>query len=190
MPYAQAIIGTVDALTGASVDAAYEAAYGKFYTQYQRMHNAANAKVAAEANINAIRQDKVNTDTFIRQQQDKVEAEIRVAAAVSGATGGSVEDTINQTEIASSFAIRNNAKKLDQQVENQLSNIHTAQSTLLQLDSTSPVADINPLLETAKSLSTISSSQWGEIMEQAGEYKQQFFGPAETVADGGISIAE
>ena len=182
MPYAQAIIGIVDALTGASVDAAYEAAYGAYYSQYQNMHNAANAKVAAEANINAIRQDKVNTDTLIRQRQDQVEAQLKVAAAVSGTTGGSVEATINQSEINSSLAVRNNAQMTEQKIENQLTQIYTAQSTLLALDSTDPVMAPNALLNTAQSLSTISPAQWGEMKETWDGWFST--GGAETAASG------
>lgn len=132
--YAQAVAGVADMLTGASADAAYEAAYGRYYTSHQQMLNAANQKIAAEANINAIRQDRINTDTVIAMQQDKAEAQAKVAAAVSGTEGQSVDDVIYQTEVESSVAKQNNKKNADQQIENQLSQMYQAQSTLLAVD--------------------------------------------------------
>jgi len=57
--YSAAILGVADLLTGASADAAYEAAYGKYYSAFKGMKNAANQRVAAEANIAAIRQDQI-----------------------------------------------------------------------------------------------------------------------------------
>lgn len=132
--YAQAFLGVADMLTGASADAAYEAAYGPYYKSFQGMHNAANAKVAAEANIAAIRQDKINTDMIISMQQDQAEAKALVAAAVTGAEGGSVDSVIYQTEVNSSLAKANARKTAEQQVENQLAQVYQSQSTLLALD--------------------------------------------------------
>ena len=129
--YAAAILGVVDLMTGASADAAYEAAFGPFYTAFANMHNAANAKVAAEANIAAIKQDKINTDVAVALMQDQAEAQALVAAAVHGVEGQSVKDVVYQTEVNSAVAVSNNRKVMDQQIEDQLAQIYSSQSTMI-----------------------------------------------------------
>jgi hypothetical protein len=135
--YAQALIGAADMMTGASAKAAYEAAYGKFYASYQGMHNAANQKVAAEANIAAVTQDRINTDRVIAMQQDRAEAQAKVAAAVTGTEGQSLDNSIYQTELNSSLAKQNNRQSAKQQIEQQLSSIYQSQSTMLAMDNVS-----------------------------------------------------
>lgn len=132
--YAQAILGVADLLSGASKRAAYEAAYGKVYASRTQMFNAANAKVAAEANIAAITQDKINTDLIIQMKQREAEAQAQVMAAVSGATGQSVDAVIYQTETNSSLAKRNNKKAMENNIEQQLASIYSSQSTMLAAD--------------------------------------------------------
>lgn len=132
--YAAAMTGTADLMTGASADAAYEAAYGQYYSAFQGMHNAANQKVAAEANISAIKQDRINTDIVVAMKQDQAEAAAKVSAAVSGVEGQSVNDVIYQTEVNSSVAQSNNRKNAEQQIENQLATVYQSQSTMLALD--------------------------------------------------------
>jgi hypothetical protein len=129
--YAQAMLGVVDLMTGWSADAAYDAAYGPYYQQAMGKHNAARAKVAAEANISAITQDRINTDRVIAMHQDQAEAQAKVAAAVSGTSGGSVDSVIYQTEVNSALATANNRQRAEQQVENQLAQVYQSQSTLL-----------------------------------------------------------
>lgn len=134
--YAQSIMGVVDLLVGVSADAAYDAAYGPYYQQAIGKHNAARAKVAAEANIAAITQDRINTDRVIAMQQDQAEARAKVAAAVSGTSGGSVDAVIHQTEVNSALATANNRKRAEQQIENQLAQVYQTQSTMLALNNT------------------------------------------------------
>lgn len=140
--YAMAASSVANFLTGASADAAYEAAYGKFYTAYQGMHNAARARSAAEANIAAIKQDKIHTDMIVDMQQDRAEAEAKVMAAVSGAEGQSVRDSIYQTEVNSSVAKQNSKAKAEQSIESQLASVYNAQSTMLAVDNPQ-VQDVN-----------------------------------------------
>ena len=161
--YAAAFMGVSDLLTGASKDAAYEAAYGKFYSAFQGMHNAANQKVAAEANISAIQQDRINTNIVIARHQDQAEAQAKVSAAVSGVEGQSVNDVIYQTEVSSSVAKSNNKKNAEQQIENQLSTVYQSTSTMLALDNASVSS---PSL--ARSLATSAASMVGlgdELMD-------------------------
>ena len=163
--YAQALVSTADMMTGASVDAAYNAAYGTAYKAYQGMHNAASQKVAAEANIAAIRQDKVNTNKVIRMNQDQAEAQAKVLAAVSGTEGGSVDATIYQTEVNSSLAVQNTVARMDQQIENQLANVYSSQSTLLALDDPQ-FQDIDPITAAVGAVAgSITQQEIGQLME-------------------------
>jgi hypothetical protein len=134
--YAAAITGVADLMTGASADAAYDIAYGQYYSAFAGMHNAANQRSAAEANIAAIKQDRINTNVVIAMKQDQAEAQAKVAAAVSGVEGQSVNDVIYQTEVNSSVAQSNNRKNAEQQIENQLASIYQSTSTMLALDGT------------------------------------------------------
>lgn len=162
--YAQAVLGVADMLTGASADAAYEAAYGSYYKSYQGMHNAANAKVAAEANIAAIRQDKINTDKVISMQQDQAEAKALVAAAVSGTEGGSVDSVVYQTEVNSSLAKSNNRKNAEQNIENQLAQVYQSQSTILALDNPQ-MTSVNTGLNVINSGVSFMSTDGDRFME-------------------------
>lgn len=162
--YAQAVLGVADMLTGASADAAYEAAYGTYFKAYMGMHNAANAKVAAEANIAAITQDRINTDKVIDMQQDQAEAQATLAAAVSGTEGGSVDAVKYQTEVNSSLAKQNNRKRAEQQVEQQLANIYQSQATMLTLGETS-VAAPNMALDLTQASTQFMSTNGAEFME-------------------------
>lgn len=162
--YAQAMLGVADLMTGASADAAYEAAFGQYYTAYAGMINAANAKVAAEANISAITQDKINTDIRISMQQDRAEAQAKVAAAVSGVSGGSVNAVIYQTGVNSSLAKSNNRKHAEQQVENQLAQVYQSQSTMLALDN-ARVSSPNMAMNVMQSVAQFMSTDGDRFME-------------------------
>jgi hypothetical protein len=173
--YATAMIGAVDMMTGAGADAAYEAAYGKFYSAAAGMINAGNQKVAAEANIAAIQQDKINTNVIIDMQQDKAEAQAKVAAAVSGTEGQSVSDTIYETEINSSVAKSNNRARAQQQVEQQLAQVYQSQSTLLALD--------NPEVSSPSILSSIAKNLAPHIVANRGEMVEKIDSLFETSGD-------
>ena len=162
--YAAAITGGIDLMTGASADAAYEAAYGTFYSAFQGMHNAANQKAAAEANIGAIKQDRINTDMVIAMQQDQAEAAAKVSAAVSGVEGQSVNAVLHQTEVNSSVAQSNNRKNAEQQIENQLASIYQSQSTMLALDNPQ-VQDISMGRNLASSIAGIATTMGPEMLE-------------------------
>ncbi len=174
--YATAIIGTVDMLTGASVDAAYNAAYGTAYQSYARMHNAANAKVAAEANIAAIKQDKINTDKVIAMQQDQAAAQKTVEAAASGTEGGSFDATIYQTQVQSAVAKDNTRKQAEQSIEQQLATVFNAQSTMLAVDDPQ-VADIDAFGNTIAALSTFTGDEFGALAETATDAFAGIFDP-------------
>lgn len=162
--YSQAMLGVVDLMTGASADAAYEAAYGQYYSAFSQMHNAASQKVAAEANIAAIEQDRINTDKVIAMQQDQAEAQALVAAAVSGTEGQSVNDVLYQTEVNSSVASSNNRANAEQQVENQLAQIYQSQTILSGAGNVS-VNSPSIGLSAATSAASFMISSGPEMME-------------------------
>ncbi len=169
-------MGTVDMLSGASVDAAYNAAYGKAYQAYAQMHNAANAKVAAEANIAAIKQDKINTDKVIAMQQDQAEALKTVAAAASGTEGGSLDAALYQTQVQSTVAKDNSRKQAEQGIEQQLASVFNAQSTLLAVDEPQ-FADIDAFGNTIAALSTINREEVSAIADTTTEAFAGLFDP-------------
>lgn len=147
--YAAIFSNTADILTGASADAAYDAAYGKFYSSYAGMHNAASQKVTAEANIAAITQEQNHTNTIISMKQDQAEAKAKVMAAVSGTEGQSVRDVIYQSETNSSVAKQNTARTASAQIEQQLATVYASHSTMLSLD--------NPQVATPSFAEALSS---------------------------------
>ncbi len=164
--YAAAFMGAADVLTGASADAAYEAAYGKFYTANMQMLNAANQRSAAEANIAALTQSRINTNTVISMQQDKAEAQAKVMAAVSGTEGQSVRDTIYQTETNSSVAKSNVAKATNQQIESQLAAIYQSTTSMLAVDNP-PVDEGNLFMAAAEGIATVMGDK--ELMGELGD---------------------
>jgi hypothetical protein len=164
--YAQSIVGVIDLLSGAGADAAYEAAYGKSYSRFTGMYNAANQRVAAEANIAAITQDRINTDTVVAMKQDQAEAMAKVSAAVGGVEGQSVDSVIHQTKVNSSLASANNRKAAEQQIENQLATIYQSTSTMLALDGPSSKGT-SPAMAGGKALAQIMGNPTtrGAMME-------------------------
>ena len=137
--YAQAVMSgmsTLEALaTGgnAQTRAAYDVAYNETYSAVAKRHAAGRAKVAAEANISSIRQDKILTDTTIQMRQDEAEAVTRVAAAVSGSTGGSVDQVIYETHKNESQRLAENRRSAEQAIEGEKAKIHSSQSALLSV---------------------------------------------------------
>lgn len=164
--YAAAFVGVADMLSGASADAAYDAAYGKFYSSFAGMHNAANQRSAAEANIAAITQAKIHTNTVISMKQDQAEAKAKVMAAVSGTEGQSVRDVIYQTETNSSVAKSNVANQTSQQIDQQLTAIYNSTSTMLSLDNVD-VSSPNILQSALSGVATVMGDK--EMMEDLGD---------------------
>lgn len=132
--YSAAILGVADLMTGASADAAYEAAYGQYYKAAAGMKDAANRRSIAEANIAAVKQDRINTNLAVSINQDHAEAQAKVAAAVGGTEGQSVQSAIYQTEVNSSVAQANNRKTMEQQVDAQLADVYASTSAMLAVD--------------------------------------------------------
>ena len=100
----QAGIGMANLALGGTT-AATAAAYNSSFQTVSSKLAASNARSAGERNISAVNQDKVTSNTKIRQQQDEAEANAKVSAAIAGAKGGSVDATIQQTEVNAAHAL-------------------------------------------------------------------------------------
>ncbi len=126
--YAQAIQSGTQfanlALGGDTAETA--AAYNNTFKTISSKMAASRARSAAERNISAVMQDKILSNTKIRQQQDEAEAMARVSTALSGAKGASVEATIGQTETNESYALAASNKAADQAIENSKAGIFNA----------------------------------------------------------------
>ncbi len=164
--YAMAFTGIAGVLSGAKADAAYDAAYGKFYSAHAGMFNAANQRVAAEANIAAITQEKIHTNMIISMKQDQAEANAKVMAAVSGTDGQSVKDVIYQTETNSNVAKQNVNRQTTQQIDQQLSAVYNSTSSMLSLDNPS-VSSPSMLQGGLEGLSEVLNNK--EVMTGIGE---------------------
>ena len=164
--YAAAFVGVADVLTGASADAAYDAAYGTYYSSFVGMHNAANQRVAAEANIAAITQEKIHTNKIISMKRDQAAANAKVMAAVSGTEGQSVRDVAYQIDTNSSAAKSNVARQTNQQIDQQLTAVYNSTSTMLSLDNPQ-VASPSFLQGSINGIATVMSDK--ELMKDLGD---------------------
>ena len=159
--FQSAIMGSIDVLTGASAEAAYNAAYGTYSKAYGAMHAAANAKVAAEQNIYAAKQSQINSDKAVQMKQDQAEAMAEVSAAASGTEGLSVTQGINQTKTNAAFAEDMNRRKFEQEEETALAQVYGAQTTLLASDDPY-VQEIDPWLNALNA--SVGSLSMGDFM--------------------------
>ena len=82
-----------------------------------RKQNAMNAINVNELNLHQIGVEKNLTNAKIRMAQDDAEANVKLQAATSGVTGGSVQQSQNQTNVNMGLAIGQN--QLDTQAKKQ-----------------------------------------------------------------------
>ena len=117
--YAQAVQSGIQfgALALGAESAETTAAYNSTYQTVAGKIAASNTRSAGERNISAVNQDKITSNTKIRQNQDEAEAQSRVSAALAGVKGASVEAGIAQTNVNAAGAIAATAKAADQQIE-------------------------------------------------------------------------
>jgi hypothetical protein len=120
------------ALTGDNAET--KAAYNASYAATQQRLNMANAKVNAESQIAGAKQDKVLAVTDIKMKQAHAEANAKVAAAVAGVEGGSVDDVVYETEKNEAHRIADANKREDQEIESLLGKVYSAQSGLLHVN--------------------------------------------------------
>jgi hypothetical protein len=126
MSAAQIMLMGDNAGTKAAYNAAYQVAAQRSAIQ--------EAKHTAALNISAVKQDKVLSDASIQLNQDQAAAMALVQAAAAGVEGGSVEDTIYETERTEAMALAANRKKAEQQEEQYLATIGSQTSALLTIE--------------------------------------------------------
>ena len=112
------------------------AAYNAEYNTRMQRYALQDAKIAAERNITAVRKDKILTDSNIQLQQNTVESQIRANAAWVGATGGSVESVVYDTESAEARRMADNAQAAKSATEGQLTQIRSASLSISALQET------------------------------------------------------
>lgn len=139
------------ALTGEN--AMTKAAYNMAYSKTAQRLNAADARIAAEKNIAAIKQDKILSNSLIRMQQDAAEAHAKVNAAVAGVEGQSVNDVIQMTQTNEQRKLEQVQRAGEQSIEDQLSKAMNAQSTLLSVEDN----DVSVTGELFQAFSNISN---------------------------------
>lgn len=125
--YSMAVQSVFEAASGA----AGRAAYGQAYQNEAQRLAGKNRKVGAERNIAAVKQDKILTNRQIELNQTQSEAMIKLAAAVSGVTGGSVQDVQYMTEVNKVNAQRASSRESDQVVEAMTAEVQAAHAGTL-----------------------------------------------------------
>lgn len=90
-------------------------AYNEAYKRETAMANVNAANYAMQQNISAVEQDRITSIKNIERKQNQAEAWAKVNAAAAGVQGGSVQDTIIDTEKNAAFATAAANKQADQQ---------------------------------------------------------------------------
>ena len=101
-------------------------AYNSTFSTISAKMAASRARSASERSISAVMQDKVLSNTKIRQNQDEAEAAARVSSALAGTRGASVDATIGQTKINESLATAASNKAAEQAKENAKAGVFNA----------------------------------------------------------------
>lgn len=125
--YAAAISSAVGAVTGEGKADAYNAQYAATAARF----NAASRKNTAERNISSLNQNKMLIMKNIDLKQEQSEAAARVAAAVSGAKGSSVDGAIDDTHVSAAHQKNNTERSFGNGIEQQLASIYEAQNAML-----------------------------------------------------------
>ncbi len=108
---------------------AYNDEYARVSNQYAVMEQIGDI----QRNMAAIQQDKVLSDVTIGMKQDQAEAQMKVSAAVAGAKGSSVENSIQQSEFNEQQALSGNKRQTEQAMESELANMGTASKALYSI---------------------------------------------------------
>jgi|TARA_B110000902_G_scaffold15967_1_gene18711 hypothetical protein len=175
----------------AETAAAYNAAFQTLSTKIA----ASNARSAGERNISAVNQDKITSNTKIRQQQDEAEANAKVSAAMAGAKGASVDATIQQTEVNESHALAASNKAAGQRTEQLKAGIYNASMTLqsrVEKPKSSFLGDVlnaassfemSDITDTKAAFKTMGIGQDASLISQADRDFDDMF--ADTYEDAG-----
>lgn len=147
------------------------AAYNNAFANQSRKFAAARARSAGERNIAAVNQDKIMSNTKIRQQQDAAEASARVSAALAGASGASTQAVIGQTQTTEVMAEAASKKAHDQQVENLKAGVFNATTQLNSRVRQQETTVLGGLLKTAASLDLDDLKTFEALNSDAGTLK-------------------
>ncbi len=137
------------------------AAYNAEYQSVSSKMAASRARSAAERNISAVNQDRITSNTKIKQAQDEAEANAKVSAALAGAKGASVEAVVQQTEVTEAHALSASNKAAEQQIENLSANVYNS-SMQMQANVEVPETTIAGSLLNAASSIELSDAQISE----------------------------
>lgn len=152
-------------------------AYSAEYSRVANMEAGKEALAKAQANIAAVKQDKILTDINIQMNQDAAEAQALVSAAAAGVEGGSVEAVALDTEINEVMAKQANAKAEEQGVQNALSAIGSASATMLSNDEVAQVGQVTGGgVDWAGSLAGVAGSLSNDQYKDLGNSFMDLFG--------------
>lgn len=153
--YAMAVQSVFEVASGAAPRAAYNATY---QNEAQRL-SARNRRTGVERNIAAVKQDQILTNRQIELNQTQSEAMVQLAAAVSGVTGGSVQDVQYMTEVNKVNAQRASVRETDQVVEAMKAEVQASQANLLSIQDDK----VSGLGNVLGKLGQLGATDWKEI---------------------------
>lgn len=157
------------ALLATGDNAQTKAVYNATYQASANRYNILDQLGAAQKNLAAIEQDKITTNTQVRMNQDRAEAEARVNAAAAGVSGASVDDVIYNTKSNEALAIERTNKELDNQ-------------------KTSELAKIGSLTSSNLAIQEPSTDYVGELMQAFSSLEKSDFEISESFQSEGFSM--
>lgn len=161
--YAMAVQSVFEAAAGTAADAAYGTAYQNAANRLAGR----NRKVATERNIAAVKQDKILTNKQIELNQTQSEAMVKLAAAVSGVTGGSVQDVQYMTEVNKVNAQRSSTRESDQVVEAMKAEVQAAHAGTLGIQD-DKISGIGNVLNKFGQIDTKDWKEFGKELDLFG----------------------
>lgn len=133
--YASLVQAGMSALVAFTDNSGEAEAYNRSYATATQRRNALEAQHVGELNISSARMSAIRERTSIGMTQDIAEANLRVNAAAAGVGGGSVQDSIYQTEANAAYRVADAGIKESNSMEDALSKVYAgAQGARLQTD--------------------------------------------------------
>lgn len=174
--YAMAVQSGIQFASGlAGVESAETVArYNSEFQSYSSKLAASRVRTNAGRNINAVNQDKILSNVLVAQRQAEAEAAIRVQAAASGVSGGSVEAALYQTEANASFAVAGNKRKAEQSKETLRTEVYNATMTMQNNIRHSEPSIVGNLLNAASKID-VNDLRIGEALGSTPDVGTQSF---------------
>jgi len=131
--YAQAAASSMTAihLAAGGESAVTLAAYNEAYGEVIARNNANNRRFTAEANIARLKTDTILSNVKVQRNAQQARAAATLAAAVSGAEGGSVDAVMQQIDSNEQFASYAAEKAAKAQKEKLLAEVYAGKSSQL-----------------------------------------------------------